>query len=376
VHIGIGGSSLGAETLLRALAHPLHDLLDRRRRGGPRVHFLDNVDPETLGGLLEVLDPGRTLLHVVSKSGTTVETAAGFQVLRAAVGERTWRRRCVVTCGPGILRQLARREGIPVLDFPADVGGRLSVLTPSGLLTPALAGVDVASVVRGARRLLRWLQRTPLAANPAAVAGAIAWLLAERRGMPIQVLMPYADALEPLARWNQQLVAESLGKIVRRGEARQGVGPTPLAARGSTDQHSQVQLFVEGPADKLVTFIRVEQPRRELRIPGGEPAPYLADIELGALLRAEQRGTAVALARAGRPWLCWEMPAISPGTMGELFLLLELQTVYQARLYGVDAYDQPGVEAGKRAAFALLGRSGYEDEREDIEAHGPPSWKL
>jgi len=374
VHVGIGGSALGAEVLFRALAHPLHNALPARRRSGPRVHFVDNVDPERLGALLEGVDPRKTLVHVVSKSGSTVETAAGWQVVRGAFERRTrglrWRDHAVFTAGRGALRELAQREGIEVLEFPEDVGGRFSVLTASGLFTPGLAGVDVAAVVAGA---LAWLARSaalPAAENPALVSAALVQRLAEK-GRGIHVLMPYADALEPLARWYVQLAAESLGK---RRDGR-GVGITPLPARGTTDQHSQVQLFVEGPEDKLVSFVCVEK-TRALAIPGGEPAPYLEGVDLAALLRAEQQGTAVALARAGRPSTAWVLPALAPAPLGALLLALELQVAAQATLLGVDAYDQPGVEAGKVAAFALLGRAGYEAEATRITRDTPPRWTL
>lgn len=374
VHIGIGGSVLGAEVVFRALSHPLHNALPPRQRGGPRVHFVDNVDPARLAALAASLDPRRTLVHVVSKSGGTVETAAGWQVVRGAFERRArglrWRDRAVFTTGRGALRELGEREGIEMLEFPEDVGGRFSVLTASGLFTPGLAGVDVAAVVAGARAWLARVAPLPPEQNPALVSAALIQALSEK-GRGIHVLMPYADALEPLARWYVQLAAESLGK--RRGA--QGVGVTPLPARGTTDQHSQVQLFVEGPEDKLVSFVVVES-TPPLAIPGGEPAPYLEGIDLGTLLRAEQRGTAVALARAGRPSTSWVLPALEPAPLGALLVALELQVAAQATLLGVDAYDQPGVEAGKVAAFALLGREGYEAEAARIAEATPPDWTL
>ncbi len=375
IHIGIGGSSLGAEAIARALAHPQHNLLPRKRRGGPRLHFVDNVDPESLGALLEWVDLRKALVHVVSKSGSTVETAAGFQIVRAALERRVgagWQRHCVATTGRGALERVAREAGMPILPFPDEVGGRFSALTSSGLFTPAVAGVDVEGLVAGGRRMARRLSKAALAENPAAVAAAVSFLMAERKGKPVQVMMPYADALEPLARWYVQLCGESLGK--RKG--RRGVGPTPLPARGTTDQHSQVQLFVAGPPDKLVCFVSTDSDRRGLRIPGDGPAGYLDGVELGALLRAEQRGTAVALARAGRPSLAWRLPEIAPSGLGQLLVAFETQTAYQAALYGVNAYDQPGVEDGKVAAFALIGREGYEDERATIEAAAPPEWTV
>jgi len=380
IHIGIGGSALGAEALLRATAPPRRELLPDRRRGGPRVHFVDNVDPETLGSLLELVDLRQTLVHVVSKSGSTVETAAGFQVVREAL-ERAgrgvrWAERCVFTTGSGVLRELGTRNDVEILDFPEDVGGRFSVLTASGLFTPAVAGIDVGAVVRGARRYLSRIATAALADNSAAVSAVIAYLMAQSKRKSVHVLMPYADALEPLARWYVQLIAESLGKRARRGTRTTSVGPTPLPARGTSDQHSQVQLFVDGPADKWVNFVVVEKPRRVQRIPGVEPADYLEGIDLGTLLRAEQRGTAIALAAARRPSAAWVLPEIHPQSVGQLFFALELQTAYQGALYEIDAYDQPGVEAGKIAAFALLGRDGYKKERAAIEANAPPSWRI
>lgn len=375
VHVGIGGSALGAETLLRALGHPYRNQLPDRARGGPRVHFVDNVDPDTLGALVELLARRKTLLHVVSKSGGTVETAAGFQVLRTALTHaKNLRERCVVTTGKGALREYAEKERIPIVEFPGDVGGRFSVFTASGLLTPAIAGLDVGAVLRGARRLAARVARAPLAENPAALAAAVAHAMAESRGKPIHALMPYGDALEPLARWAVQLLGESLGKRTRDGG--RNVGPTPLPARGSTDQHSQVQLFVEGPADKLVVFVRVAKTGRRIAIPGGPPAAYLRGVELGRLLRASQDGTRVALAAAGRPSITWELPRLGGEALGQLFLAFMLQTAYQGELYGIDAYDQPGVEAGKLAAFALIGRAGYEERRAQLEAQPLPSWRV
>jgi glucose-6-phosphate isomerase len=380
IHIGIGGSSLGAEALLRATVHPHHALQTDRARGGPRVHFIDNVDPETLGALFDVVDLRQSLVHVVSKSGSTVETAAGFQIVREAL-ERAgrgvrWAEHCVFTAGRGALRDLGTREGVEILEFPEDIGGRFSILTPSGLFTPAVAGVNVGEVVQGARRYLSRIANAALADNSAAVSAAIAYLMTEKKRKNIHVLMPYADALEPLARWYAQLVGESLGKRAKRGARTKGVGPTPLPARGTTDQHSQVQLFVEGPTDKWVNFVTVDKTRSRQQIPGGDPAAYLDGIELGSLMRAEQRGTAVALAAARRPSAAWSLPEIHPQSIGQLFFALELQTAYQGKLYGIDTYDQPGVEAGKVAAFALIGRDGYQKEKSAIEANTPPIWRI
>ncbi len=387
VQIGIGGSSLGAECVFRALAHPEHNLLPDAARRGPRLHFVDNVDPDRLHGLLEVLDLRHTLMHVVSKSGDTVETAAGFQLVRDAIREALPKSRrasalrdhVVATTGTGSLREFCSREEIEILDFPPDIGGRFSVLTASGLFAPAVAGVDVSGLIQGARRMVIRLTRDRGADNLASAAAAVAHVLAAERGVPIQVFFPYADALEPLGRWMVQLTAESLGKADPLGTGKRsaaGVGSTPIPARGTTDQHSQVQLFVEGPADKLVVFVTTARNRRKLRAPSGlpedDPAGYLAGVSLGDLLRAEQEGTAIALAEAERPTLCWQLPELHPYTLGQLLVAWEAQTAVHAALMGVDAYDQPGVEAGKIAAFALIGRQGFEQERRRIAQARPP----
>ncbi len=357
IQVGIGGSSLAAQTLMGALAHPLHNQLPKQSRKGPRVHFADNADPETLGALLDCINPKRTLLHLVSKTGETLETNAVFRVLRQTLG-RDWRQRCVITTGAGALRAFAKAEGVPLLlNFPENLGGRWSALSASGLFVPALAGVPVTGVISGARRLLRRNAAGAKLRNPAALAAATAFLLDTRRGKSIQVLMPYADALEALTRWYVQLAAESLGKLRRRGGLkREHLGPTPLPARGSSDQHAQLQLFIEGPADKLLMFVALRRSRTHLTIPGGRPAgDPSAGQTLGRVLRVSQQATALALAQAGRPSLTFELPSISPAMLGELLLTLQLMTAGQAALYGVNPFDQPGVEAGKEMARALLG---------------------
>lgn len=370
VQVGTGGSSLGAQALVGALAHPQHNLLSRRRRGGPRVHFVDNVDAHSLAALAGSLDPARTVLHVVSKSGTTTETLAAFQWLRGALPTLP-ARRMVFTTGAGPLRDFAVQAGAPWLDFPQDVGGRFSVLTPSGLLTPALAGVPVGEVMRGARAFALACAKRPVQENPAALAAAAAYLLAERCGKQVQVLMPYSDALQGLSRWFVQLVAESLGK--RRAADGRHVGPTPLPARGATDQHAQMQLFMEGPADKLLMFIAVgaaaPQGRRSAGrnagpgagsnagargLMAGAPAEHLAGLTLHEILEAQRIGAEQALSEAGRPWLRFEMRRLTPAAMGALLMCMQWMTVAQATLLGINAFDQPGVEAGKRAARALL----------------------
>jgi glucose-6-phosphate isomerase len=356
---GIGGSALGVLAIQTAL---------RPRR---RLVILDNVDPEGVAARLSALDAERTAACVITKSGSTAETMANLLVLlewmERRLGARHLRRWSAITDpARGDLLTLARRLGITTLPVPPNVGGRFSVLTPVGLVPAAFLGVDVAELVAGARAMRRHCWSAPLERNVGVLGAVLLHRFATRRGRAIQVLMPYADALVHLADWYRQLWAESLGKRFDRRGRRVETGQTPVTALGATDQHSQVQLFVEGPHDKVVTFLEVARFRRDVRIPRRHrdlaSTGYLGGRTLGELIAAEKRGTEIALADAGRPSFTYLLPRISAHVLGQLFYLFEFQTALSGELYGIDAFDQPGVEAGKVAAYALMGRQGYERE--------------
>ncbi len=351
VQLGIGGSSLGGQALCTALLGPGY-MAAAGRPGRPRYWFPDNIDPESFGALLDRLDPRRTLVHVVSKSGGTLETLAQLHAAlehwRAARRRVPLRRNWVITTGhAGPLREFADAEGIPVLSAPAEVAGRFSVFTASGLLVPALCGVPVSRVLAGARDMESRCRRDAMLGP----AGRLAALHHEhqRRGRRIHVELIYADALLPVGDWFRQIWAESLGK--------DGEGPTPVVARGTTDQHSQLQLYVDGPDDKLYTALLVDRPRRDLRVGRRAEPAYIRGKSLGAILDAEARGTLRALVEAGRPLAVLRLPRITAQTIGGLLLMQQLQTALAGPLYGVNPFDQPGVEAGKRAARRLLERS-------------------
>jgi glucose-6-phosphate isomerase len=357
---GIGGSALGALALQTAL---------RPRR--KRLVVFDNVDPEGVAARLEGLAARRTAVAAITKSGSTAETMANLLVLlqwmRRRLGSAYARRFAAVTDpGKGDLLTLARRLGVPALAVPPSVGGRFSVLSPVGLLPAAFLGLDVRALLRGARDMRAHCWSAPPAGNVGIVGAVILHLLATRRGRRIQVVMPYADALVHLADWYRQLWAESLGKRLDRGGRVVEAGQTPVTSLGATDQHSQVQLYVEGPADKVVTFLEVRSFRKDVRIPRLHPdlpsLGYLGGKTLGQLLAAELRGTEAALTAAGRPNFAYQLPRISPHVMGQLIYLFEFQTALSGELYDVDAFDQPGVEAGKVATYALMGRPGYEEQ--------------
>jgi glucose-6-phosphate isomerase len=374
--LGIGGSSLGPRALYRALCHPQHPLLPPERRGGRRLFFLENADPSTIRATLDVVDPARALALVVTKSGGTAETLAQWLVVweavANAVGEDRARERFVFVTDPqrGVLRRAARARDVRTFEVPPNVGGRFSVLTPVGLLPAALAGIDVLRLLDGAASAARAGRRTELFANPAHLFAAV-HVAALRAGRPLHVLMPYCDRLRDLADWFRQLWAESLGKRVDRRGSVVEVGPTPIAALGAVDQHSQVQLYVEGPHDKLVTFVAVRDPGGDVPIPRRfaeeEETGYLGGATIGGLLDAERRATAAALARAGRPNLTIELSAVTPATVGALLQVLEQATAVAGTMLGIDPFDQPGVEEGKKLAFGLLGRAGFEERRRTLE---------
>lgn len=369
VVIGIGGSALGALALRDALLGPHWNERNVEARDYfPRLYFLDNPDPTVVADLLAVIEPTRTLFNVVSKSGSTAETMALYLVVRKllddAVGPDAARGHFVFTTDPerGPLRSLAQEQGIPTLPVPGNVGGRFSVLSPVGLFPAALTGIDLRALMAGAAAMDERCRSTDLLANPAGLLATLLHAWDTDHGTPIHVLMPYANRLRSFALWFQQLWAESLGKE----KDGRGLGPTPLPAVGATDQHAQVQLFMEGPLDKFVVFLAIHDFAETLTIPDVHPdieaARYLAGHTVAHLLDVERRATTEALRQRGRPSCTLTLPALDTPSMGALFQLFEHATVLAGGLYGVDPLDQPGVELGKRLTYGLLGREGHQIE--------------
>jgi glucose-6-phosphate isomerase len=358
VHAGIGGSALGPMALHRALNHPYYNALSGRR--GPRLHFAENTDPGTLSAILDIAEPGGTWVNAVTKSGSTAETMANFLVLRGylvdALGSFGYQGRTIVTTDPekGFLKEISEREDLRVLSIPADVGGRFSVLTPVGLLPAAVTGLDVEALLTGAAQCVDEVEAQG-ADHPVVVGAAMHYLMDTARRRNVRVMMPYADSLERLAAWFVQLWAESLGK--------DGKGSTPHGAVGTTDQHSQVQLYMEGPQDKVIEIVEVEEHPRDLTIPEAyedlEGVGYLGGHTMAELLNVECDATRKALTQAGRPNSTIRLGAVNEENLGYLLQALEVQTAISGTLYGVNAFDQPGVEAGKEITYKRMGRPGY-----------------
>ncbi|HUT54558.1 MAG TPA: glucose-6-phosphate isomerase [bacterium] len=378
VTLGIGGSGLGARALGRALLKPYNELMDNAsRQGCPRLYVADNIDPENFMGLLGALNLSKTMFIVISKSGETAETMSQFLIARDLLikkyGEDGYRERMISITDQekGYLREITDRDGLEWLPVPAGVGGRYTVFTPVGLLPAAVCGMDVVALLKGAAAMDQRTREPELLKNPAYLLAALFYLADVKRKKNILVVMPYSSGLTDLAEWFQQLWAESLGKAVHLDGSPAGTGSTPVRALGATDQHSQVQLYKEGPADKLVAFFRVDRFRDDARIPTDfsdiEGVAYLGGHSLGELINAEQLATEVALAKAGRPSLRIELPHVDADVMGQVMYMLEVATVFAGGLYQVNPLDQPGVEAGKRYTNALMGKKGFDQEREEIE---------
>ena len=361
VLLGIGGSALGARTILDALAPE-----------DTRVEILDNIDPHTIESTARRLPLAKTAFVVVSKSGSTAETVAQLLFFRQQLidaGVSDWQKHFAVITDPenGPLRELANRQGLPSLPVPPEVGGRFSVLTPVGLLPAALCGVDAGEMLAGARAM-----RDHAIANatdhPLMQLAAAHTAHSLDAGATIQVVMSYCDRLRTFGDWFAQLWGESLGKKMGL-DSKEPVwrGSTPLAAVGATDQHSLVQLFAEGPADKQYLFIGQEAEDATGALPSDAADlhadfAYLGGHSLRELFRAEHAGTIQALRTVGRPVTEMNIDQVDARHLGALFVFFEMLTAVVGDLYRVDPFDQPGVEAGKIAAFARMGRDGYAEK--------------
>jgi glucose-6-phosphate isomerase len=361
VVIGIGGSDLGARALLRAL---------QKEGQGMRVHFIGaNTDPDEIAALLARIDLRKTALNVISKSGDTIEPMSTFLYLREQlikkVGHKKHARHVVATTDAknGTMRQIADREGYRTLPVPANIGGRFSSLTTVGLFPAACAGINVTALVAGAAE-----ERSSFDATKADECGPLSFAALQYdacrdRNQCISVIMPYADGLKDFGDWFRQLWAESLGKKLDRNGQIVHRGMTPVAALGATDQHSQVQLYVEGPADKTVTFVEVKKFSSKLSVPNPYPdiegVAYMAGHSFQEIIHAERAATALALTRGGRPNGTVVIPSLDAKSVGSLLFFFMIATAAAAELLDVNAYDQPGVEGGKKAMYAMLGRKGY-----------------
>ena len=369
VVLGIGGSALGIIALQTALKPYMHNIYEKKRTG-PRFFVFDNVDPSQFASFLHWIGNklGKTVFNVISRGGQTAETISQFMIIRRLLlrklGRKGYQKRVVITTAFGknnTLLNIAEKEGLDHLRIPDGVGGRFSVLSAVGLFSAAMCGIDIDSLLEGARAMDKKVSRRNFYKNPAAINAAINYHF-YNHGKKITAMMPYSYALKDLTGWFKQLWAESLGKARDLDGRTVHIGPTPIKALGATDQHSQVQLYREGPNDKLFTFLQVNSFDEDPRI-GAAPrcAPeisFLAGNNLSSLLNNEKKATEYALLHDRRPCLTVLFDKVNEYTVGEFIYLYEVTTSFAGALFKIDPYSQPAVELGKQATFALKGRKG------------------
>ncbi|MBF0357470.1 MAG: hypothetical protein HQL70_02610 [Magnetococcales bacterium] len=352
---GIGGSSLGADMLVNGL---------KSKKGLP-VEFYDNVDPYSLSSLSRI-DWKKSFLLVVSKSGSTAETLSQFLTtlpsLQKRLGAKLNQHVAIITENiQSDLGKIAQSLNLPIINHPA-VGGRFSALSIVGLLPAAVAGVDVAKVLDGARTMRSNCLLPYIKLNPALQGAANQYLMAQS-GKNISIYMSYGQRLDYVAAWQSQLLAESLGKTDKNGNHH---GLTPVAARGVTDQHSQLQLYLDGPGDKQFTLFydpksaskgkKISKKYKQLK-----SIQPLAGRTIGDLFAAEFFGTRDALTNRQLPVRTLNVATGDSSAFGEMIILLESETVIMAEFFNIDAYDQPAVEDSKVRARAYLTQNSKKD---------------
>lgn len=374
--LGIGGSALGGMALAHALLHPYWNLLSEEERNGyPRIFFLDNIDPDSMNALFDVLDLSKTLVNVITKSGSTAETMSQFLIIKDRLEKElqdNYRYNIVATTDKktGVLRQIAEQEGYKTFVVPDDVGGRFSVFSAVGLLPLALVGIDIDSIINGIKDMDLALKNTDIHENIAAQNALIHYLLDTEKGKHISVMMPYSSRLKYVADWYVQLWAESLGKNKDKSGNDVSIGQTPVKSLGATDQHSQIQLYNEGPNDKIINFIRVKNFDTKMDIPNifeYTGIGYLGGKTINQLINAEADSTRVALADYKRPTVTITLDKVDGYHLGQLLYMMEIQTAIAGELYNIDAFNQPGVEQAKNYTYALMGRTGYEESAHQLQ---------
>ncbi len=368
--LGIGGSALGGLAVTNALLTPYWNMLSKEERNGyPRIFFLDNIDPDEMNSLLNILDLSKTLVNVITKSGDTAETMAQYMVLKDRLEQELgddYRKNIIVTTDKkmGILRQISEQEGYKAFVVPDDVAGRFSVFTAVGLLPFALTGIDIDEITSGIKDMDNALQNPNIYENISAQNALIHYLMDTKLGKNITVMMPYSQKLKYVADWFIQLWAESLGKNQKLDGSPTCTGPTPVKAVGATDQHTQIPLFNQGPNNKIINFIRVGEFDTTLNIPQifqYTGIGYLGGKTINELINAEADSTLVSLIDYSRPTVTIKIPKIDGYHIGQLLYMLEVQTAIAGALYNVNACEQQFGSQARNYTYALMGRTGYEE---------------
>lgn len=376
VVLGIGGSALGPICVQQAINNPYYNELSKEeRRGYPKFYVADNVDPERLSYLFEVIDPTKSIFNCISKSGSTSETMSQFMIIKNLLEDKLGKEEavkhivCTTDIEKGNLIKIAKEEGYKIFIIPSGVGGRFSEFTPVGLLPAAMCGVDINLMLDGAAYMDELSNNEDIFENQAYMFAVLSYI-SLKQGKNISVMMPYADSLKYVSDWFAQLWAESLGKKTDNDGNIVYAGQTPVKALGVTDQHSQVQLYTEGPFDKIIILIGVDKFRRTMTIPeiyGDIPSlGFLGGITQNKLIVTEQVATEYALLKSGKANMTISLPEVNEFTLGELLYLLEVATAFAGELLNINAFNQPGVEEGKNATYAMFDRPGYEEKKKEL----------
>jgi glucose-6-phosphate isomerase len=380
VVVAIGGSSLAPKSLLTALGHGAFNQLEgKARKGAPRVFFASNSDPRQLTDLFEVLDLKKTLFQITSKSGTSVETMAMamwlLDLLKRKVGKAAVSAQVVITTDrdKSPLMEIAKQEKIDTLHVPTNLAGRYGVLGNSGLFTAGLCGISIDALLKGAADMDKRCRHGDAFKNPAYMHALVHYLLTRKRRKTMHVTFSFSNRLHGIGEWYSHLCSVSLGKMLNRKGKAVHVGPSPVAALGTFDQHGQMQLFCEGPFDKVMTFVTVKDHGAKVVVPASypklEPVAHLHNADFTTIMDYGYWGAEQHVTASGRPNMTIQLDQVDEANVGGLYYLFQLSTTMSAELYGIDPFDQPGVEHSKHATFAQFGRPGFEDLAKRIKEY-------
>jgi len=373
VVVGMGGSSLGNEMLHYSI-NGIYYNEDKKRRY-PKMYFLDNIDPDSTIKILQTLDLKRTMFNVITKSGSTSETVLNFLAIVEAFNQNRidFKKNIVVTTDPekGFLRKFANEYNVKSFSIHPLVGGRISVLSPAGLLSASIEGINVEKLLKGALAEENKTEQSEPLSSCAFVFPLIQFILMKDKKININSLFTYSDGLSYFGEWYTQLLAESIGKENSRNGDKINAGITPLPTRGATDQHSILQLFMEGPFDKLIVFLAVDKYKNTLSTgnilkSNDETVNYLQNKNYADLLETEFLTTRLALTSKGRPNVTFKLEALDEEELGRLVYSFEYGVIVLGELLNINPINQPAVELGKRFTYALMGRKGFDKEKEEF----------
>ena len=377
--IGIGGALIGAQCLQETLCHPAYNLQDESARSGPQMFFFDNADPHFVLSSLSILDLGKTLCVFISKSGITAEAIAFYtcmqQHFEQALGPNAFAQHSIVFTdnNKSPLGPLAQQQNSCVIDLPSNLGDRFNILGPPSLFIASLAGIDIQALLAGANDMKQRCWHGDATSNPAYMHAIIHYLLTRKRRKTIHASMGFSNRFAPLIHWYDHVLSVSLGKMHNKKGKAVHVGPSHLACIGPSGLHGQMQLYAEGPFDKVVTFLCLNEHEHDLHIPkiqsDNDAINYLSASSFSDMNDCAYITAAHCITDSGRPNMTIRLERMNEACFGACIFMLQLSTVMSAELYGIDAFDQPGVDSYKQGLFAQLGRIGFEDKADTLAAY-------